>query len=138
MLAGFGLCSIDSVLDDDNGAFLIFLDQPEEGPCVLAAQPHATVGSTSTKTVFLVGTVRCDIAVEEDRMRHRGVVVNARTMMFTEPLHLKGAVRRPTVAFAGRDFPVVEHFAIFDDAYSLLRLVDDDTDAGCRFGQSSH
>lgn len=101
----------------------------EKRPRVLAAQPHAAVRGALAELAFGGGAVHRDVAVEEDRVRHRRPSVAAGAVMFAERLDPERAVASPTVASPGRDLPLVQERAVLHDLHHLVRFVDHDVDA---------
>src|SRR5436190_17128408 len=84
----------------------------EQRARVRRKQPHATVrGGTPERTGF-VGAVNREIAVKENRVRHRRAMVDRRIPDALEPDRLEAAGRRRVALARGRYRPHMAHEAI--------------------------
>jgi hypothetical protein len=74
------------------------------------------------------GAVNGEAIIEEDRVRHRRIVVLPREPAPRHGLRPKLAARRAVAAAAGRDRPIVSRSAVQTDRHALGRFVDLDHD----------
>lgn len=115
----------------DRGAAHAFaLDQAEQNSGIARIEPHAAMRGRPAQLRNLVGAVDGESAIEEDRMRHRGIIVFAREPAPGQHLRVVGARRCNVSPPRRRNPPVVARHAVDDDGHSLTRAVDVDDDGG--------
>src|SRR3954452_23825724 len=79
---------------------------------VRRVQPHATMRGRTAETAEVVGAVDGKAIIEEDRMRHRRVVISLRIPAPRHHLRMKDAARGAIAAASGRDRPVIAGRAV--------------------------
>src|SRR5262245_21209380 len=99
-----GLLSVD--LDPSTTA-AVALDQRVERRCVRGMQPHAAMRGWAAETAYVRRAVYCEAVIEEDRVRHRRIVVLPREPARRHHLRLEDAARRAVAAASGGDRPGV-------------------------------
>src|SRR5260221_4877071 len=97
----------------------VALDQSEQCRRMRGMQPDAAVRGGSAEPREVVGAVNGEAVIEEDRVRHRRVVIFAGEIMPRHRLRMEYAARRAIAAAAGRDRPVVARRAVNADRHAL-------------------
>src|SRR5207248_9923656 len=97
-------------------------------------QPDTAMGCRTAETAEVVGAVNGKTVIEEDRMRHRRIVVFPGIPAPRHHLRMKDAARCAVAASSGRDRPAVARRSVDADRHALGRLVDVDQDTGLRRG----
>ena len=120
-----------NLLHHDGGAAHAFaLNDAVQHGGIRRVQSYAAVRGRPAKPCDLVAAVNGKPAVEEDRVRHRRIVVFAREPARRHHLRMIGAARRAVAGAAGRDLPDITRLAVDDDAHGLARAADLDQDRG--------
>src|SRR5262245_29899384 len=97
-----------SAADDDPGvAQAVFLRQAEEDRRVFRMQTDAAMRGRPAEALDFISGMHRIAAVEEDRVRHRRIVVFARAMIARSKIGAPGAGRRYKALARGGDFPFV-------------------------------
>src|SRR5258708_5915696 len=91
-------------------------------------QADATARGPAAELADVRRAMNGEVAVVEDRIGHRRVAVDARSMIAVKRLWPERPARR--AADAGRDRPGVALLAVNDHGHALARLVDPDDDVG--------
>src|SRR6516164_5376742 len=102
--------------------------QGEQDGGIGGMQPDAAAGRRSAKLRDVRRAVDGEIAVVEDRIGHRCIVVEGRAVVARERLRAEGPAWR--AIDAGRDRPGIAVLAVDDHGHPLARLVDTDHDVG--------
>src|SRR5262249_38165646 len=102
----------------------LLLHQVKEQCGMMGMQPYAAMRCWSPESIDRVAAVDRVALVEEDRIRHRRVVVGSGEPVALQSLRCVDAVRGCHVIAAGGDGPHVANIAVLDDQHALCRLVD--------------
>src|SRR5215831_9283708 len=117
------------LMDRDSGvAQTLLLHQGEQDGGVGGMQPDAAARRRSAEPRDMRRAVDGEIAVVEDRIWHRRVVVEGRAVVARERLRAEGPARR--AVDPGGDRPGIAVLAVDDHGHPLARLVDPDHDVG--------
>src|SRR5580700_3961672 len=115
----------------DRGAAHAFpLDQVEQDGGVVRIEPYATVRGRSAEPRDFVSAVNGVAAMEENRIRHRRIVIEPRKPAPRHHLRVIGAGRRDVALPGGRDPPVIARHAVDADLHGLAGAVDVHDDGG--------
>ena len=93
---------------------------------------HAAVGGGSAEAVDLVAAVDRVAAMEEDRIRHRGVVIQLRKMRPLQALRMVHPARRRIAGPGSGNRPAVARLAVHGHRHRLAALVDRNDNVGLR------
>ncbi|ESX11548.1 hypothetical protein X768_10700 [Mesorhizobium sp. LSJC265A00] len=107
-------------------------DQLVEVGGIVGMQPHAAMRRRPSQPLDGVGRMHGVAAAEEDRMRHRRVVVFLRMPHLVHAGRLERAGRRDMRTVAGRDLPGESRPAIDQHFHGLLRQRNTRHDLVCR------
>src|SRR6478735_2112515 len=100
--------------------------QREQNCGIRRMQPDTAARGRTAKSRDMRRPVNGEIAVVEDRVRHRSIVVECRPMVSRERLRAEAPARR--AVYAGGYGPRMAVLPVDDHGHALARLVDPDQD----------
>ena len=100
-------------------ALAVTLHQREQRRRMRRVQPDAAMRGAAAEPLDIRGSVNGKSVMEEDRVRHRRIVVFAREITSMHRLRTEYAARRAIAAAAGRDRPAVPRRAVDADSHAL-------------------
>ena len=100
--------------------------QREQNCGIRRMQPDTAARGRAAKSRDMRRPVNGEIAVVEDRVRHRSIVVECRPMVSRERLRAEAPARR--AVYAGGYRPSMAVLPVDDHGHALARLVDPDQD----------
>src|SRR5882757_3572727 len=91
---------------------------------MMGVQPYAAMRCWSPQSIDRVAAVNRVALVEEDRIRHRRVVIGGGDRVALQSLRSVDAAWGGRLVTAGGDGPHKAHVAVLDDQHALGRFID--------------